>query len=201
MSSSRRRRKKWNALARLSPHSSCRRMPRAAPSRSKARWWSGCMPIWHAARLLSRIQSRRWRIKRPHGEEALRRQVYAACVDLAAPPSRTMTQRGFILRDAALRLLRMRSTKFFRRPGMQAARHRLLVAAALWRDVKSNDAGIADQRRKIPWIEEQFGFGVHGIERLLWQRIAQFAEAVGERGKRRRAENRQPDIGDVLGPA
>jgi hypothetical protein len=26
----------------------------------------------------------------PHGGEAHRRQVYAACVDLAAPPSRTM---------------------------------------------------------------------------------------------------------------
>src|ERR1700733_2049896 len=112
-----------------------------------------------------------------------------------------MAQRGFILRDATLRLLRMRSTKFFRRPGMQAARHRLLVAAALWRDVKSNDVGIADQRRKIPRLEEQFGFGVYGIERLLRQRVAQFAKAAGERGERRRTEDCQPDVRDTFCPA
>ena len=41
--------------ARSSRHSSGPRMPRAAPSRLTARWWSGCMPIWRGARL-------RWRI-------------------------------------------------------------------------------------------------------------------------------------------
>jgi len=45
----------------------------------------------------------------PHGEEAHRRQVYAACADLAASPSRTMRPHCIILRDARKSaLLRMR---------------------------------------------------------------------------------------------
>src|SRR5579863_173791 len=88
-----------------------------------------------------------------------------------------------------------------RRPGVQAAWHRLLVAPALWRDVKSDNAGIADQRRKIPRLEEKFWLGVHGIERVFRQRVAQFVEAAGERSERRRTEDRQSDVGDMFCPA
>ena len=45
--------------------------------------------------------------------------------------------------------------KPLRRPGIEAAGNRALVAAALGRDVQPDDVGIADQRGKIRRFEEQ----------------------------------------------
>ena len=62
-------------------------------------------------------------------------------------------------------------TKSLRRPCIQTARDRLLPRRGLWRDVQSDDLGIGDQRGKIRWLEKQFRFGMHRIERFLRQRV------------------------------
>ena len=83
-------------------------------------------------------------------------------------------------------------------PRHTGCRNRLLVAAAFRRDVQADDVGIGDQRGKIRWLEEQFRFGMHRIKRFLRQRVMQFAGAAGERGQRRRAIDRDADIGEPV---
>src|ERR1700733_7237998 len=161
-------------------------MPRAALSRLRARWWSGCMPIWRAARSRSRIRSKRWRISAftlsPCGRGCVA-SLDARRVRGGVPYPSSGTDFAYPMRSIGVPRTTAAATyghllpqgekeekispraKLFRCPGVQAARHRLLVAAALWRDVKSDNAGIADQCRKIPRLEEKFLLGVYGIVR------------------------------------
>ena len=60
------------------------------------------------------------------------------------------------------------------------------------------NVGIADQRRKIRRLEEAFRLGVDRIERFLRQRVAQLAGATRQRGQRRRAKDRDANIGEPV---
>jgi hypothetical protein len=50
------------------------------------------------------------------------------------------------------------------RPGIEAAGNGNLVAAALGRDMETDDSGIRDQRREIRGFEEALGLRMHRIE-------------------------------------
>src|SRR5271169_581308 len=84
---------------------------------------------------------------------------------------------------------------------MEASGNGWLIAAALWRNVKADNLGVADERRKIPGLEEQFRLGMYGVEGVLWQGIAKFTVTAGERGQRRGTKDRHAYIRDATGPA
>jgi hypothetical protein len=81
---------------------------------------------------------------------------------------------------------------------VEAAGHRRLIAAALWRDVQADHIGIGDQSGKVRRLEKELWFCVHGVKRLLRQRMRDLAAASGERGQRGRAIDRDADIGNPL---
>ena len=99
---------------------------------------------------------------------------------------------------SAYRFSIIRFSKPFRRPRIQAARNRLLAAAALGRDVQADDVRVGDEAEIARGIEEQFWLGMHGVERLLRQCILQLAGAAGERGQCRRPEDRDADVGEAV---
>src|SRR5581483_12315496 len=88
-------------------------------------------------------------------------------------------------------------TKPLRRPSVQASRHRRLVTAVLWRNVKADDGGIGNQGREIAWLEKQPWFGVHSVEGSFRQGVVQLAGASCERGQRGGTKDRQTDIGEA----
>src|SRR4051794_18602373 len=90
------------------------------------------------------------------------------------------------------------STKPLRRPRIEAARDRHIIAAVFRRNVEADDFGVGDQVRKIRRLEKQFRFGVHRVERLLRQRALDLTTAAGERGERRRAVDRDTNVGQPL---
>src|SRR5256885_3966820 len=87
--------------------------------------------------------------------------------------------------------------ELLRGPCIKAAGNRLLAAAAFWRDVQADDAGIGEQAGKVCRLEEQFRLGMHRIEGLLRQRVLQFTRAAGERGYRGRAVDGDADVGET----
>src|SRR4029077_20484201 len=86
-------------------------------------------------------------------------------------------------------------------PGMQASRNWELIAAALRRDVKAENFRGGDQCRKAAGFEEQLRLGMHRIEGLLRQRVAQFVCATGQRRQRRGTIHGDAVTGDPFKPA
>ena len=165
--------------ARSSRRSSGRKTPRAARSSSTAAWWSGCTPRWRGARSRSRTRSRRWGIDCSRGSPAL----LATCEEQG---------RG---QDQHLRCASesLSAAHAYRLPGIG-----LLAAAAFRRNMKPDDLGIIDQRRKIRRLEKQFRLGMHRVERFLRQRVMQFVGSARERGQRRGTVDRDADVGEAV---
>src|SRR4029078_6057761 len=65
-------------------------------------------------------------------------------------------------------------------------------------DVQADDVGLGDEAEIARGIEEQFWFGMHGVERLLRQGAVHLAGAARERGECRRPEDRDADIGEAV---
>src|SRR5205814_1505140 len=87
--------------------------------------------------------------------------------------------------------------KFLGRPGVEAAWNRLLAAAAFWRNVQPDDAGIGEQAGKIRRLEEQFRLGMDRVKGLLGQCVPQFTRAACERCQRGRAVDGDADVGET----
>ena len=93
---------------------------------------------------------------------------------------------------------RLRPAKPFRRPRIKATGNRRLAAAAFRRDVQPRDAGVADQACEIGGVEEQRRLGMNRVKRFLRQGVTEFAAAGGQRGQRRRAKDRDANIGEPV---